>query len=56
MTSSLTRGISSEELDALKCNAPSVIGESLMKKILEINQVIFFHLQIKVLSIILHKT
>lgn len=38
IASSLTRGISSEELETLKCNAPSVIGESLMKKILEINQ------------------
>ncbi|CAI9734078.1 pore complex Nup205 [Octopus vulgaris] len=30
--------VTCEELDALKCNAPAIIGDTLMKKILEINQ------------------
>eukprot|EP00106_Octopus_bimaculoides_P019622 XP_014787064.1 PREDICTED: nuclear pore complex protein Nup205-like [Octopus bimaculoides] len=30
--------VTCEELDTLKCNAPAIIGDTLMKKILEINQ------------------
>ncbi|GAB1605006.1 nuclear pore complex protein Nup205-like [Argonauta hians] len=38
VSNSFIASVTCEELDALKCNAPAIIGDALMKKILEINQ------------------